>query len=84
MKGRAHAAEQRDLENHLQAWRTANYVQASKLKNFAEYLPKPADAPAVQPEVILDAMLTMQAHGVAMNVRRVDSPTALTVDKKRE
>lgn len=70
MKGRAHAAKRDDEARHLQAWRGENFARSKKLKDFDKYLPKEPDAPAVRPEVILDAMLTMQAHGVPMKIEK--------------
>jgi hypothetical protein len=75
MKGCAHAATRDYAMMIEQAWRVANFRGAgAKLKELKHYLPKHEDdqpEPAVQPEVILDAMLMMQAHGVPMQVRKV-------------
>ena len=74
MKGCAHAAN-RELELAIATgWHAELFARTKKLKSLSEYLPRDdADGPApvVQPEVILDAMLTMQAHGVPMQVRKV-------------
>ncbi|MEG3152997.1 hypothetical protein U1769_24150 [Sphingomonas sp. ZT3P38] len=70
MKGRAHAAkEQRDLAI-WQAWQGERFARTKKLKDLSEYLSGGSKEP-VQPEVVLDAMLTLQAQGAAMTVRRV-------------
>lgn len=75
MKGCAHAAK-RDLELAVTtAWHTELFARAKKLKNLREYLPREdgeEPPPPVQPEIILDAMLTMQASGVEMQVRKID------------
>lgn len=69
MKACAHAAKREYEAIIIQAWHGANMANAgSKLKNLDQYLPKDEAAPVaapVKPEVILDAMLTMQTHGMA-------------------
>ena len=59
-----------------QAWRGANFANAgSKLKDLSHYLPRPDDTkPSIQPEAVLDAMLTMKAHGVPMKIVKVEAP----------
>jgi hypothetical protein len=74
MKGRAHAATQRFELAVMAAWHTEYFARQTKLKNVREYLARSEDdgsAPAVEPDIILDAMLTMQASGVAMEIKKV-------------
>jgi hypothetical protein len=74
MKGCANAAT-REFETAITtAWHGEAFARTQKLKGLSEYLPRDvkAEKPAVRPEVILDAMLTMQAHGVPMQVRKID------------
>lgn len=68
MKGRARAAQEAYDLAIAQGWHAEAFHRQKKLKNLAEYLPKEGDSEPVQPDVILDAMLTMQAHGVPMKV----------------
>lgn len=71
MKGRSLAAT-RDHEARLaQAWHGELFARQKKLKNLRHYLPG-RDAERVQPETVLEAMLTIQAQGVPMTVRKVD------------
>lgn len=72
MKGRARAAQQEYDLAVAQGWWGEAMARQKKLKGLGEYLPKDEDADPVQPEVILDAMLTMQAHGVPMKVEWVN------------
>lgn len=67
MRGCALAAKAEYELALSQAWHTEAFHRAKKLKALADYLPR-EEAETVQPEVILDAMLTMQAHGVPMKV----------------
>jgi len=73
MKGCANAAA-RDYEKLITvAWHTENFARTKKLKGLGEYLPRDGETKsAVQPDVILDAMLTMQASGVPMQIRKLD------------
>jgi hypothetical protein len=71
MKGRAHAAKQADEQCFLTAWYGEMLARQKKLKPASEYL-GPADNAPVQAEVVLDAMLTMQAHGIPMDVRKLN------------
>lgn len=74
MEGRAHAAKQ-DYELAVaQAWHGEVFARQKKLKNLSQYLPREADAAPVSSEVILDAMLTLQAAGVPINIRKLDEP----------
>jgi hypothetical protein len=70
MEGRARAAQHEYEIALTQAWHGEVFARQKKLKRLSEYLPS-ENSNAVQPEAILDAMLTMQAHGVPMTVRRV-------------
>ena len=70
MKGRAHAAKQVDEQSFLTAWYGEMLARQKKLKPASEYL-GPVDDKPVETEVILDAMLTMQACGVPMEVRKL-------------
>ncbi|RZM11809.1 MAG: hypothetical protein EOP67_66605 [Sphingomonas sp.] len=70
MKGRAHAAKQA-YENAVAAgYYSELFARQKKLKALSEYL-DPTEAAPVQPEVVLDAMMTLQAHGVQMEIRKV-------------
>lgn len=74
MKGCAHAAT-REFELAITtAHQGEAFARTKKLKSLSEYLPRDenAETQAVQPEVILDAMLTMKAHGVAMEIKKVE------------
>lgn len=70
MKGRAHAAKHA-FENAVAAgYYSELFARQKKLKSLREYL-SPEQSGPVQPEVVLDAMLTMQAHGVPMTITKV-------------
>jgi len=73
MKGRARAAKRSYEDLVTQAWHTANFANAKKLKDLRHYLGSDdAEPEPVKPEVILDAMMTMQASGVAMTIQKIE------------
>lgn len=72
MEGRAHAAVQEFELAVSQAWHTEVFARQKKLKDLDQYLPKKAEAGPVAPELVLDAMLTLQAAGVPINIRKVE------------
>lgn len=71
MKGRALAAKSEYELALYQAWHGEAFARAKKLESLKRYLPSDGEAEPVQAEVILDAMMTMQAHGVPMEIRQV-------------
>lgn len=70
MKGRAHAAKQAHENAVAGAWYTEVFARQKKLKSLNEYLAS-GDDKTVQPEVVLDAMMSLKAHGVSMEIRKV-------------
>ena len=84
MKGCAIAAKREYEAIVIQAWHGANMANAGgKLKNLDHYLPKDEEAPpppAVKPEIILDAMLTMRAYGVPIEITKVETGTPLEIE----
>lgn len=71
MKGRSLAAKQRAELAISQAWHGEAFARAKKLKGLDHYLLGGDSAEPVQPEAILDAMMTMQAHGVPMQIKKL-------------
>ncbi|KQM88659.1 hypothetical protein ASE67_02650 [Sphingomonas sp. Leaf23] len=72
MKGRARAAKHEAELMISQAWHCEAFARAKRLEPLGHYLPSDGEeAQPVQAEVILDAMMTMQAHGVPMNINRL-------------
>ncbi len=71
MKGRALAAKSEYELALYQAWHGEAFARAKKLESLKRYLPADGEAEPVQAEVILDAMMTMQAHGVPMEIKRL-------------
>lgn len=71
MRGRALAAKSEYELALYQAWHGEAFARAKKLESLKHYLPSEGAGEPVQPEVILDAMMTMQAHGVPMNIRKL-------------
>ncbi len=82
MKGRAHAAKQAYQTAVETGYYSELFARQEKLKALSEYL-EPNDVPAVQPAAVLDAMLTMKAHGIPMTIRKVASGSVAT-PKPRE
>ncbi|MEG3177053.1 hypothetical protein U1872_12495 [Sphingomonas sp. RB3P16] len=72
MKGRAHAAKAA-YENAIAAgYYSELFARQKKLKTLSAYLAPVDDAAPVAPELVLDAMLTLQAQGVPMKIRKVE------------
>lgn len=72
MKGRARAAQSEYDLAVSQAWHGEAFARAKKLKSLSEYLPKGESSQSIPPEAILDAMMTMKAHGVPMDIRKLN------------
>jgi hypothetical protein len=72
MEGRARAAKQEYELSVSQAWHGEVFARQKKLKKLSEYLPRDEQAEPVSPEVVLDAMLTLQAAGVPMKIVKVE------------
>lgn len=72
MKGRARAAKHQAELAISQAWHGEAFARAKKLEPLSRYLPDDGSEPEpVQAEAILDAMMTMRAHGIPMNIRKL-------------
>lgn len=71
MEGRARAAKDAFELALSQAWHGEVFARQNKLKQLSQYLPREDGADPVQPEVVLDAMMTLQAAGVPMQIKRV-------------
>lgn len=74
MEGRARAAKDAFDLAVSQAWHGEVFARQKKLKDLSDYLSSKADEGPVAPEVVLDAMLTLQAAGVPMNIKKVVDP----------
>jgi hypothetical protein len=76
MTGRARAAKDAYELALSQAWHGEVFARQKKLKNLSDYLPREKDAEPVAPELVLDAMLTLQSAGVPLVIRKVESGEA--------
>lgn len=69
MKGRAHAAKIA-FENTVAVGYYTAAFNGQKLKSLRHYL-APDEDRDVSPDIVLDAMMTLQAQGVPIEIRKV-------------